>query len=107
MLPIFRLDWPLDQGDVMNSLNQSGIFCFAVSLAGLLSVSPSRADVVISAAATQNMTCSGGVCEPTSSNAVLNASDLESMLAAGNVTVVTLNTGVQANNIDVAARFSW
>jgi hypothetical protein len=43
------------------------------------------ADVTISSDATQNMSCSGGVCQPTASDAVLNVGDLETLLAAGNV----------------------
>ncbi len=91
----------------MNSSIRVTIFCCACSLAGMLAASPSHADVVISTDASQNMTCSGGVCAPTSNSAVLNVGDLEAMLAAGNVTVVTINSGVQANNIVVTAPFSW
>ena len=50
-------------------------------------IASASADVTISAAATQNMTCTAGVCAPTASDAVLNVTDLENMLASGNVTV--------------------
>ncbi|MGD0192494.1 MAG: hypothetical protein ABSD74_17285 [Rhizomicrobium sp.] len=65
------------------------------------------ADVTISTAATQNMSCTAGICSPTSTNAVLNASELQTMLASGNVTVSTTGSGVQADNIAVKAPFSW
>jgi hypothetical protein len=66
-----------------------------------------HADVTISSGTTQNMSCTAGVCVPTSPTAVLNTGDLQTMLAAGSVSISTTNTGVQANNIDVAAPFSW
>jgi hypothetical protein len=53
------------------------------------------------------MTCSGGVCAPTATNATLNVSDIENLLASGNVTVTTTGSGVQANDIDVKAPVSW
>ncbi|HEY3637821.1 MAG TPA: GLUG motif-containing protein [Rhizomicrobium sp.] len=65
------------------------------------------ADVTISSDATQNITCSAGVCSPTSPVAVLNAGDLETLLAAGNVTVTTAGSGIQADNIGVDVPISW
>jgi hypothetical protein len=65
------------------------------------------ADVVISTEATQNMSCSGGICAPTASDAVLNTTDIENMLASGPLTVTTTGSGVQASNIDVTAAFLW
>ena len=67
-----------------------------------------RADVTISTGTTQNMTCSGGICAPTASSAVLNVNDLEGYLASGNLEVTTTGSGgVQANNIDVEASLTW
>ncbi len=66
-----------------------------------------QAAVTISSAATQNMSCSGGVCEPTAAKAVLNAGDLETMLASGNTTITTTGSGVEANDIEDSAAFSW
>ena len=63
-----------------------------------------RADVVISKAATRNMSCSAGVCTSTAKKAVLNKADLANMLASGDVTVATGNGAV---TIAVAATFSW
>jgi len=80
---------------------------FAAALAACASTLPASADVVISTDATQNMTCSGGVCAPTASDAVLNVPDLENLLASGHVKVTTKGAGVQANNIDIGATFSW
>jgi hypothetical protein len=65
--------------------------------------------VTISSAATSDMTCTSGVCTPTAANAVLNVSDLTTMLASGSVTV---NTGTgslaaQVEDIVVSAGFNW
>jgi hypothetical protein len=83
-----------------------GVGAFAAGLF-VVPVATAHADIVISAGATSNMSCSGGLCEPTASDAVLNVSDLESLLASGNVTVTTTGSGVQANNIDVEAPLTW
>ncbi|HEY5046628.1 MAG TPA: hypothetical protein VII49_01235 [Rhizomicrobium sp.] len=84
----------------------------SIALAGLVlaagvSCAPALAAVKVSADATRNMTCSGGICSPTASDAVLNTGDLEALLAAGDVTVTTIGSGVQANTLDVAAAFAW
>ena len=76
-------------------------------IAGVIAPSAANADVVISSDTTQNMTCSAGTCVPTATDAVLNVSDLENMLAAGNLIVATAGSGVDAQNIDVEAGFSW
>src|SRR5579863_7866152 len=73
----------------------------------IAAAAPAHAAVVISTAATQNMSCSGGVCAPTATEAVLNVTDLENDLSQfGNVTVMTTGNGVEANNIVVRAAFS-
>jgi hypothetical protein len=83
-----------------------GAACIALSVAPL--VPRAEASVTISSGATENMSCSGGVCSPTKANAVLNSSSLESMLAAGNVTVTSTGSGsVQANDIVVGAALTW
>jgi hypothetical protein len=64
-------------------------------------------NVVISARATQNMSCSAGTCSPTAQKAVLNAMDLANLLAAGNVAVTTSGAGVQAGNIQIDAALAW
>jgi hypothetical protein len=67
-----------------------------------------QAAVTISTSATQNMSCAGGVCSPTATNAVLNVSDLENLLASGSVNVATAGSGgVQASDIVVASGYSW
>ncbi|HWY16742.1 MAG TPA: hypothetical protein VNX86_16520 [Rhizomicrobium sp.] len=81
--------------------------CMVVALAASASPGQVSARVVIGADATQNMTCSAGICAPTAANAVLNVSDLETLLASGNVTVTTTGAGVQARDITVLAGFSW
>ncbi|HLY07357.1 MAG TPA: GLUG motif-containing protein [Rhizomicrobium sp.] len=74
------------------------------ALALLAASAPVHADVVISTAATQNMSCSGGVCAPTATAAVLNVTDLENLLASGSLEVTTTGSGIQANNISAAVR---
>ena len=77
------------------------------ALLACLAATGAPAAVEISADPTQNMSCSGGVCSPTASDAVLNAGDLTAMLASGAVTVTTTGSGVEANDIRVSAPFSW
>jgi len=79
----------------------------ALSAALMLSAGGAEAAVTISTAATQNMSCAGGVCTPTSADAVLNVTDLETLLAAGNLKVTTTGSGVQAEDIVVEGAFSW
>jgi hypothetical protein len=63
-----------------------------------------ESSVIISTAATKHMVCAAGLCAPTRIDAVLNASDLETMLASGNVEVTTTNPGnAEATNMDVRA----
>ena len=85
--------------------SRTGTSVIAMVLLAFLAT-PAVASVTISSAATKNVTCSGGVCSPTKSAAVLNVSDLETMLASGNVTVTTTGTA-QATNIVVAASLTW
>lgn len=66
-----------------------------------------HASVVISSNATQNMSCSGGVCTPTARNAVLNVTDLENLLTSQAVEVTTTGSKVQAGDIVVVAPFTW
>jgi hypothetical protein len=66
-----------------------------------------QANIAISSGATQNMSCTNGVCAPTAKDAVLNVTDLENLLASGNVTIMTTGSGVQARDIHVSARLSW
>lgn len=78
------------------------------ALAAIAASAPAHAAVTISTATTQNMSCSGGVCTPTATHAVLNVTDLENLLASGNVTVTTSGSGgVQARNIRIRAPFGW
>jgi hypothetical protein len=79
-------------------------FLTTTALAVVLMGTAARADVTISRAPTQNMTCSGGLCSPTAANAVLNAADLAAMLASGDVKVTT---GSGAANIVVKTSIGW
>jgi len=65
---------------------------------------PCEASVTISTKATQNMSCSAGVCSPTAKKAVLNVNDLTNMLASGDVKITT---GAGAVTITVESPFSW
>jgi hypothetical protein len=78
-----------------------------VAFLALLVPAQAQANVVISSAATANMSCSGGVCAPTAKNAVLNVGDLENLLASGNVEVTTTGSGSQADSIEVDAPLTW
>jgi hypothetical protein len=82
------------------------LLAFAAPLA-CVAPTMAHADVTISSASTHNMSCSSGICAPTAKKAVLNVTDLETMLASGNVTVTTTGPGVQADNLDVNAAVSW
>ena len=64
------------------------------------------AQIIVSTGATQNMSCSDDVCEPTAASAVLNVGDLENLLASGNLEITTTGSGVQANDIQIAEPFS-
>src|ERR1700733_4368407 len=90
-------------------MNTSSRFSARLALtAAILSVpAGANATVVISAGATRDMNCSGSICVPTSPDAVLSVSDLASYLAMGNFEVSTTGSGVQANNITIAAPFTW
>lgn len=77
------------------------------ALAAIAVSGPANAAVTVSNASTQNMTCGGGVCAPTSTDATLNVADLETLLASGNVKVTTTGSGVQGDNIDVKTGLSW
>src|SRR5438034_3932508 len=79
----------------------------AMAGAVMISAPAAHASVIISTGVTQNMSCAGGVCSPTAINAVLNVTDLESLLAAGNAKVTTTGSGVQASDIVVDGAFSW
>ena len=79
----------------------------AISVPLAFSAASAHGAVIISSDATQNMSCSNGVCAPMAANAVLNAGDLETLLASGNVAVVTAGQGVQAKDIKVKAAVTW
>ena len=80
-----------------------GIVILAATLSAIFATAV-EASVEISTKPTQNMTCAGGVCTPTAKKAVLNAGDLASMLASGDVTIAS---GSLAQDIDIDAALSW
>jgi hypothetical protein len=74
------------------------------ALAAIAASAPANATVTISTQQTQNMNCSAGVCTPTELDAVLNVSDLESMLASRNIKV---EAAVEPTDIDIDSPLSW
>ncbi len=70
----------------------------------MLGASAAHATVAISTQPTVNMTCSNGVCTPTASDAVLNVSDLDGMLANGDTTI---KSTAQNPDIEIDAKLSW
>jgi len=63
-----------------------------------------QAAINISTQATQNMSCSAGVCTATAQKAYLNVNDVTNMLAAGDLKVVS---AAGAEDIHIQAPFSW
>jgi hypothetical protein len=82
------------------------VFCLAAIL-GILSEASADAQVTISTATTQNVTCTAGKCVPTADTANLNVTDLETLLSAGNVEIETSYHRIQAANIHVNAALTW
>jgi len=78
-------------------------FIVAAAAACALTTS-AHAAVTISTDPTKNENCSGGVCTPTDKTANLNVSDLQTMLAASDVTV---KTGAGAISIGVGSPLTW
>ena len=82
--------------------------CKALLLASAITLcltQPSHAALTVSSAATKHVTCSGGVCSATAAKATLNVTDLQNMLAAGDVSLVSGNVAgdivvSRARNLD-------
>ena len=70
----------------------------------ILGANAAYATVAISTQPTANMTCSNGVCTPTASDAVLNVSDLDGLLANGDTTI---KSTAQNPDIEIDAKLSW
>ncbi len=76
----------------------------AITAALLITTAVARADVEINSKPTSNMSCDAGVCTATAQKAVLNVSDLATMLASGDVAV---KTGLMAKDIDIDQPLTW
>jgi hypothetical protein len=74
------------------------------ALALICAAPAAHAALVVSKAATKNVTCTNGFCTATKVNAVLNVNDLAAMLAAGNV---RMNSGATAMDIRVVTAIGW
>jgi hypothetical protein len=78
---------------------------FLISLCGaLLTAGGAQAALVIGNAPTTNVTCTAGVCTATAKQAVLNAAQLQSMLASMDVEV---SGGSEAKDVFLSAPLSW
>jgi The GLUG motif len=86
--------------------DQKTIRAMAVSalVFGAALCNPANASVVISNGPTANMNCAVGRCTPTAKDAVLNVSDLQSLLNSGDVKVVSDR---KAKDIVVTSTFYW
>jgi GLUG motif-containing protein len=72
--------------------------------AAAATASSAHAALTISGGATKNVSCASGVCTANAKTAVLNKTDLETMLAASNVQIVP---GSTAMNIVINAGVTW
>ena len=86
--------------------------CFShkvYAVAAALSAVPAvgHAAFVISAAPTQNVTCSASGCAPTAADAVLNVAFLTAALAAGNFSLTTAGSGVDSQDIAFESPVEW
>jgi hypothetical protein len=77
----------------------------AGALAAVCVSSAAQAAVEISSGATANIACVSGVCTPTKKSAVLNVTQLQNLLASGNVKVTT--DGSKASDILISANLGW
>jgi hypothetical protein len=78
---------------------------FGIGCASLFAAAgAAQAAVEISTKPTKNMSCSAGVCSPTTRKAWLNAGDLAAMLQSSDVKVTT---GAGATVIEITAPLSW
>jgi hypothetical protein len=79
-------------------------FLVLMTVSALALCGAANADVSISNKPTQNMSCDAGVCTATAQKAVLNVSDLQTMLASGDATV---KTGTAAEDINIDKPLTW
>jgi len=73
-------------------------------IAVALMATSAHAAMTISSTKTRNVSCTGGVCTPTSGNANLNVGDLTSMLASSDVTV---KSSITAPDIGILDPLTW
>lgn len=82
-----------------------GHWAILAGASALFLAASAQADVFISRQPTSNMSCSAGFCTPTAATAILNVSQLESLLASGSVTITT--AGAEASDIISDASLTW
>ncbi|HSC17737.1 MAG TPA: hypothetical protein VLC74_02380 [Rhizomicrobium sp.] len=88
----------------MKSITFGGVPRWAALGITLLFAAGAHAAINISTQATQNMSCSGGICTATAQKAYLNVNDVTNFLAAGDLKIVS---GAGAEDIHIQAPFSW
>lgn len=76
---------------------------FATAAAALLTTLPAEAALTISNAKTKDVHCAGGHCAARAFSAVLNATELQDMLASGDVSVDAKRAGI----IEVEVPLHW
>ena len=84
--------------------NARNLAAHGLLILGIAVFTPANAALTISNKATQNVTCSSGVCSATAKKAVLNVNDLANMLAAS---ALSVKSGKKAQDIVFDAPFSW
>jgi len=88
-------------------LHRSFVAAMSLAIACMVGGPSSSRNFIISNAATQNVQCSNGVCSPHGKKPTLNVSDLESLLASGDVQVTNPGRYGLNGNIVVKARLKW
>ncbi len=89
---------------LLSSRNAARSLALVPALLAVLAVTAAWGSVIISKAVTRRMSCAANICTPTAANAVLNAADLQAMLASASVTVKSQSS---AQDIVVAAPLTW
>src|ERR1700683_2190514 len=85
----------------------SGVATMAGAVLLLSTAAAGAYDITISSKATKKVKCTHDVCQPTGPKAVLNVTDLTTMLAKSSVKVSTGEKGSQTGDIVIAAAFEW
>ena len=88
----------------MSDISVRPLFRLFLAAEALFFAGAAHAAIEISSKPTHGVSCSGGICTATSRKAVLNVGDLETMLAAADVSVVSGNA---AKDIMLRGALTW